>query len=82
MLHIGRRATKFFAGRFERRAYAAFEAREATLYELLGVERDASTEDIKKAFIQKAKELHPDTQQGEVDQDAFVRLVTAREVRV
>eukprot|EP00959_Pyramimonas_sp_CCMP1952_P119690 2502875-Pyramimonas_sp.AAC.1 len=80
MFHIRRRAANIFAGRVEKRAYAAFEAREATLYELLGVERDATTEDIKKAFIRQAKELHPDTQQGEIDRDAFVRLVTAREV--
>lgn len=34
--------------------------REASLYEILGVDDDASEEQIKSAFRSKAKELHPD----------------------
>jgi curved DNA-binding protein CbpA len=67
------------------RSYSALYEQERTLYEILGVERDVSTEAIKKAFILRAKKLHPDTQQhqntkADIDRDAFVRLVTAREI--
>ena len=34
--------------------------REISLYELLGVERDATTAQIKRAYITAAKRLHPD----------------------
>lgn len=33
---------------------------QSSLYEILGVKRDASTADIKKAYRQKARESHPD----------------------
>lgn len=47
------------------------------LYEILGVSRDASDDEIKRAYRKKARELHPDTGG---DENAFKELTTAYEV--
>jgi molecular chaperone DnaJ len=47
------------------------------LYEILGVARDASDDDIKKAYRRRARELHPDTGG---DEEQFKELTTAYEV--
>jgi molecular chaperone DnaJ len=47
------------------------------LYEILGVERDADQETIKRAYRRKARELHPDAGGNE---DGFKELTTAYEV--
>jgi len=47
-------------------------------YTLLGVSPEADTSEIKKAFREKAYEVHPDTSaQGHGDNEKFVRLKTA-----
>jgi molecular chaperone DnaJ len=47
------------------------------LYEILGVERDADQDNIKRAYRRKARELHPDAGGSE---DDFKELTTAYEV--
>jgi DnaJ-domain-containing protein 1 len=47
-------------------------------YNLLGVSPEADTSEIKKAFREKAYEVHPDTSvQGHGDNEKFFRLKTA-----
>ncbi len=47
------------------------------LYEILGVNRDATEDDIKRAYRRRARELHPDTGG---DEEEFKELTTAYEV--
>lgn len=51
-------------------------------YELLGVDRTASDDDIKKAYRRKALELHPDRNYGDVERTTalFADVSTAYEV--
>ncbi|KAK9844451.1 hypothetical protein WJX74_002691 [Apatococcus lobatus] len=51
-------------------------------YDVLNIESKASKADIKKAFLRRAKQLHPDSQQtqSQVSHAAFVQLVTAYQV--
>src|SRR3954462_10962618 len=52
-------------------------------YEILGVGRDASERDIKKAFRTKAREYHPDVNQDDPDaEEKFKELAEAQEVLV
>lgn len=49
-------------------------------YETLGVARDASTEDIKKAYRRLARELHPDVNPSAEAEDRFKGVTHAYEV--
>ncbi len=53
----------------------------ADLYEVLGVRRDASDEDLKRAYRAKAREFHPDANQGDSDtSEQFKEISLAYEV--
>lgn len=49
-------------------------------YEVLGVERDASQEEIKKAYRRLARELHPDVNPSEEASERFKSVTHAYEV--
>src|SRR3954447_15922605 len=53
---------------------------ERDYYELLGVQRDASEADIKKAFRRLARELHPDVSDAPDAEERFKQGVEAYEV--
>lgn len=49
-------------------------------YEVLGVSRDATEEQIKKAYRKLARELHPDMNPSEAEQEKFKAVTHAYEV--
>jgi molecular chaperone DnaJ len=50
---------------------------ERDYYELLGVARDASAEEIKRAFRRLARELHPDVSEAPDTEHRFREVVEA-----
>src|SRR4029453_7183844 len=50
------------------------------LYEILGVPRDASSNDIRAAYRRLARELHPDVNADPADQERFKEVTGAYEI--
>ena len=50
------------------------------LYEVLGVSKDATDDEIKKAFRRRARELHPDVNKAPDAEDKFKELNEAYDV--
>ncbi len=68
-------------GARERRRYSRFVATtERDYYEVLGVPRTADEREIKRAFRQKARELHPDVSEAPDAEQQFREVVEAYEV--
>ncbi|KAI4098490.1 MAG: hypothetical protein L6R37_006477 [Teloschistes peruensis] len=60
------------------------QSRKACYYKILGVDRQASEEEIKKAYRKKALELHPDRNYGNVEETTklFADVQSAYEVLI
>ncbi len=57
----------------------ATETRPKDYYEVLGVAKDASTDDIKKAFRTKARTMHPDVSKASDAEERFKEVTEAYE---
>uniref|UniRef100_A0A1I7VL21 J domain-containing protein n=1 Tax=Loa loa TaxID=7209 RepID=A0A1I7VL21_LOALO len=68
------------------RQQLVYYTKNPTYYEILGVSKDATQTEIKRAYYERSKELHPDRKNCSNDQevkrrnDAFVELTTAYKV--
>lgn len=48
-------------------------------YKILGIDRNSSADDIKKAYFKKAKEFHPDVNKNEGSKEKFSEINEAYE---
>lgn len=75
--------TAFSNNQFGRRKFhtSAKLLRKKDYYQILGVSRNASAKDIKKAYFQLAKKYHPDTNKDTDAVKRFQEVSEAYEVR-
>lgn len=52
----------------------------ADYYEIIGVNKDASADAIKRAYLEQARKFHPDHNQGVDSNDQFIKIQQAYEV--
>lgn len=64
---------------FFRKSKLSLRNRNYNFYEVLGVERTSSNEDIKSAYLKLAKQYHPDLNKSEGAEDKFKSITVAYE---
>ncbi|KAL3213214.1 hypothetical protein MRX96_035559 [Rhipicephalus microplus] len=80
-LEIGNNANRSVVGPQSRQLHVSSSLLRKDYYDVLGVPRNASQKDIKKAYYQLAKKYHPDTNKGDPEaQKKFQEVSEAYEV--
>uniref|UniRef100_L7M8N3 DnaJ homolog l(2)tid, mitochondrial n=1 Tax=Rhipicephalus pulchellus TaxID=72859 RepID=L7M8N3_RHIPC len=80
-LEIGNNANCSVVGQQSRQLHVSSSLLRKDYYDVLGVPRNASQKDIKKAYYQLAKKYHPDTNKGDPEaQKKFQEVSEAYEV--
>lgn len=57
-------------------------AKQPTLYDLLNIKPDATVEEIRRAYHERARSLHPDVDRTEGATERFLQIQTAYEVLI
>lgn len=71
--------TKFSKMNYFKRTNALYRNRNYNFYEVLGVERNSTNEEIKSAYLRLAKQYHPDVNKDPGSDDKFKNIALAYE---